>query len=325
VDIRRVFSGLNVIAIGLILLANTLGYLPWSVWWNILSLWPLLLVAAGVDILGRAFGWSWMRAVSGLVILGGLVFGALVMPASGTVFPALWSLGQGRGVPFEQSIPRVPGTSLAVLEVSEGASDVTFGPSSPGILASIAGRSTQPVPRMTWVRRGAHTSIDVSRPSGGAPILGDSTLRVGMDRTTEWADLSISTGASSVKADLSEVAVDSLDLNTGATSVTTTLGVLANCRVSVSAGASSVTIAVPDRARVRVVSDGALVAADLPGFTRVSGWGFGETVWTYTPKDGPGANAITIDVSMGAGSLRVAPYSPEVVPPATRLNIEHTP
>lgn len=90
-DVRRAFSGLNVIAIGLILLANTLGYLPWSVWWNILSLWPLLLVAAGLDILGKAFGWQWVRALSGLVVLAGLVFGALVLPegAMGTV-PTLW-------------------------------------------------------------------------------------------------------------------------------------------------------------------------------------------------------------------------------------------
>ena len=53
-DVRKVFSGLNIIVVGVILLANTLGYLPWSVWWTILSLWPLLLVAAGLDVLGSA-------------------------------------------------------------------------------------------------------------------------------------------------------------------------------------------------------------------------------------------------------------------------------
>jgi hypothetical protein len=311
-DVRRLFSGLNTIAIGLILLANTLGYLPWSVWWNILSLWPLLLVAAGLDILGKSFEWQWMRAVSGAVVLGGLAFGALAMPATGATIPGVWSIGSTQGAPFEQNLPRTSDSSAptATLSISEGASDLTISRAQPGLLASMSGRSPLPVPRMTWVRRdGAGTAIDISRPAGTGPVVGGSTMQVGMDSATRW-DLAVSAGASNVKADLRDIAVEKLHLSTGAASVATTLGALANCAVDVSAGASSVTIRVPETARVRVVSDSALVAADLPGFERVSGVGFGETVWTYAPAGGASKADITIDVSMGAGSLKVSTYAP---------------
>ena len=322
-DVRRVFSGLNVIAIGLILLANTLGYLPWSVWWNIFSLWPLLLVAAGLDILGRSFEWQWMRAVSGAVVLGGLAFGALAMPAAGATFPGVWSIGSTQGVPFEQNIPRAPAGSVATatLGISEGASDLTIGRAQAGVLASMSGRSPQPVPRMKSVRHGAGgTDVEISRPAGTGPVIGGSSMRVGMDSATRW-ELAVSTGASNVKADLWDIPVEKLDLSTGAASVATTLGPLADCAVDVSAGASSVTIGVPETARVKVVSDGALVAADLPGFTRVSGVGFGETVWTYAPAHGAIKTDITINVSMGAGSLKVSPYMLSTYPPQTGISI----
>jgi hypothetical protein len=310
-DIRRVFSGLNVIAIGMILLANTLGYLPWGVWWSILSLWPLLLVAAGLDILGKAFDAKVLQAVSGAIVLGGLAFGALVLPAgsAGTV-AGVWSVDGGKQVPFDQSLPRPDSgsTSLAVLRIAEGASDLTIGAIDGTHLVTMAGHSAKPVPVLTAVQRNGRAGIDISRPSGSGPVLGASTLGVGLNHFTWWAGLTIEAGASTVHADLADLAVKALDIRTGATSVSTTLGALADSVVDVSAGASSVEIWVPADAKVTVVSDSAAVAADLPQFERTSGIGFGHTEWTYTPATGKPKAGIVINVSMGAGSLKVSTY-----------------
>jgi hypothetical protein len=50
---NKAVEGLTLVAVGLIFLGNTTGALPWSVWISIFSLWPLLLVAAGVDLIGK--------------------------------------------------------------------------------------------------------------------------------------------------------------------------------------------------------------------------------------------------------------------------------
>ena len=48
--INRVINGILVIIIGILLLMNTTGYLPWSVWDTLIQYWPLLIIGLGVQI-----------------------------------------------------------------------------------------------------------------------------------------------------------------------------------------------------------------------------------------------------------------------------------
>ncbi len=59
------------IAAGVILLLNNLGHLPWSVWGTLARLWPVLLIALGLDILfGRsALRWALSAAIAVLVLI----------------------------------------------------------------------------------------------------------------------------------------------------------------------------------------------------------------------------------------------------------------
>ncbi|MEW6216745.1 MAG: DUF5668 domain-containing protein [Candidatus Bipolaricaulota bacterium] len=72
---------LLLIAAGVILLFNNLGHLPWSVWGTLFRLWPVLLIALGLDILfGRsALRWALGIALVVLVVLAVLL--ALFGPA----------------------------------------------------------------------------------------------------------------------------------------------------------------------------------------------------------------------------------------------------
>jgi hypothetical protein len=60
------------IGLGIIFLLNNLGVLSWSIWGTLLRLWPILLIAAGLDlILGRRSIWGSLSAlVLTLAILG---------------------------------------------------------------------------------------------------------------------------------------------------------------------------------------------------------------------------------------------------------------
>jgi hypothetical protein len=71
------------IGLGIVFLLNNLGVLSWSIWETLLLLWPVLLVAAGLDlILGRRSIW------------GSLVAVALTVAV---LTAALWFLGTGVG------------------------------------------------------------------------------------------------------------------------------------------------------------------------------------------------------------------------------------
>ncbi len=65
-------KGLTIILAGVILLLNNLNIIEWSVWYNILRLWPLLLVSLGISLIFRR-RLSWLAP---LVILIGIVIGA---------------------------------------------------------------------------------------------------------------------------------------------------------------------------------------------------------------------------------------------------------
>ena len=56
---RSYFGPIFLIAIGLVLLAQNLGFFPGEGWETILKLWPVLLIAAGLDDLFRKEGIAW--------------------------------------------------------------------------------------------------------------------------------------------------------------------------------------------------------------------------------------------------------------------------
>lgn len=91
---------LLLIAAGVILLLKNLGHLPWTVWELLAKLWPVLLIALGLDIL---FGRSALRWALGI---------ALALLVALAVLLAL------RGPPSEEVAPEAacpPATMAAVL------------------------------------------------------------------------------------------------------------------------------------------------------------------------------------------------------------------
>jgi len=51
------FWGLILVASGITLLLNSLGFLPWTVWADIIQLWPILIIFFGLQIFFRGSNW----------------------------------------------------------------------------------------------------------------------------------------------------------------------------------------------------------------------------------------------------------------------------
>ena len=72
----RVTEGLGVMLVGFVLLGCTLGYVAWSMWWTLLGLWPVALIAVGLKILGRAMHAPWLAAVAPLLLWAAFLYAA---------------------------------------------------------------------------------------------------------------------------------------------------------------------------------------------------------------------------------------------------------
>lgn len=85
---RSLVGPLLLIVIGVLFLMNNLGTLTWSVWELIFRLWPVFLIAAGLDlVIGRSSVWGSLLAV--VLIVGVIAFGVTYargdgLAASGT-------------------------------------------------------------------------------------------------------------------------------------------------------------------------------------------------------------------------------------------------
>ena len=74
------------ILIGGILLLNVLGVLDWSIWWSLLRLWPVLLIAAGLELLlGR---WKWGSLLATILVVA-VVVTALWLTSTGVTTSGL--------------------------------------------------------------------------------------------------------------------------------------------------------------------------------------------------------------------------------------------
>ena len=74
------------ILIGVILLLNVFGVLDWSIWWSLLRLWPVLLIAAGLELLlGR---WKWGSLLATILVVA-VVVAALWLTSAGVTTSGL--------------------------------------------------------------------------------------------------------------------------------------------------------------------------------------------------------------------------------------------
>lgn len=85
---RKVIGPMVLIGLGTIFLLNNLGLLDWSIWSSLWRLWPILLIAAGLDmVFGRKTPWaSWVIAGLMVITVGGVVLYGGIGDFGGAVF-----------------------------------------------------------------------------------------------------------------------------------------------------------------------------------------------------------------------------------------------
>lgn len=287
-DAKRAAEGLVVITLGGILLANTIGGLPWAAWISILSLWPVALISAGIDLIGKGMGQTWIRVLSSLVMVAALLYGAFVMT------PGTWGLpvivrGGGAVSPVSETVRHEAGVSTGTARIAVGATDIEV--IAGDELAALTGEATKgSQPSLQVDRNGDAASVVVDhRRQNGVWVIGagsSSRLKLALDKRVRWSSIELDAGATRASFDLTDLEASAVRANIGAASATFTFGKGRDVDLQVNAGASDITVRVPKEAEVTLHVQGLPVATQVPAGFESSG-NFADRTWTsFGKRDG---------------------------------------
>jgi hypothetical protein len=303
---KRAVEGLVLIAIGAILLANTVGGLPWAVWISIISLWPIALISAGVDLIGSSTNQTWLRVVASLVTVAALLYGAFVMTPGSWGFPiTVINSGQMSTIGVSEPHSSVVTRGTAKVQIGATKLEIAGGSDLAALTGDYRGGLT---PALTVTKDGSAANINVGYEHANTILFFDGDPRQGLkltlDRRVAWDRLELDAGATKSTVDLSDLDVKEVQANVGAADTSFTLAAGKDVGVKVNGGVCNVTLRVPKKADVTLRVQGLPVGVSVPaGFTESGS--FGDRTWTYR---GGGDGKIQIEVDGGIATVGVETY-----------------
>lgn len=254
-----------ILGLGTVLLLGNLEILPASAWALLIRLWPVILIAIGLDV---AFGRSKtavntiLRVGLGLLLVAGIIWIALSSP-----------FGMGVKVtPVEQPLDRATMSQLS-FTMPVGKLNITGGAENDLLLSG----SVNMPKSLDLVR-------DYNEPVNGRSILelntrGTTTIPLGSS-SLEWdfklnsdtpIDLQTSVAVGELNLDLSEVEIQQLKLENAVGATSVILPCTHDGSVQVELAVGEVMIYVPKGCDVNINLDTGLVRTDLPsGYLRVN-------------------------------------------------------
>lgn len=259
------FGPVLLIAVGLILLMNTLGYLEWSAWWSLLRLWPVLLIAAGLDILlGRRSIWCSVLAV---VLVTGVAAGALWLSDAGPAGSApVEEIRQPLDGATEAVVILDPAVGILRLQALPESADLIRGTVHAGKGAEV----TQEVER-----EGTRTTVAL-RQAGApwAPFAGGANSQqvwdLGLSPAPELelhADVALGEAA----LDLSGLTLRDLGLSMGLGVVNVRLPSQGRYQARVEGAIGGMTVVIPEDLPARIKVDAGLAVRQVPEGYRKDG------------------------------------------------------
>jgi hypothetical protein len=286
------------ITLGVIFLLNNLGILSWSVWDMIWRLWPVLLIAIGLDILfGRR---SALGSLIVLALMIALIAGVVWFAATTT--PLL----TGQALTTDRVVQDLSGATSADVRISFGAGSLRIGAlkdSANLIEGTVATGPGETVMRDWRVDGGvAHYQLR----SEGIPFRpwwgwrGDNrTWSLDLSSSVPMS-LRVDTGVGESQIDLSGLKVTDLDVNSGVGQTSVWLPAQGRVRAKISGGVGQLIVTIPEGMAARIHASAGL--GGISASSRFAARGGSEYVSSnYSTAD----DRIDLNISGGVGQVVV--------------------
>lgn len=249
------------LGLGTVFLLGNFGYLSLNPWQVLLAIWPVLLVAIGIDILISRRR-TWWKTLFGLLII--------VMILAGALWLAGVSLPGGQRVSGDHVEYGLQGATSAEVGIFPAAATLLIdGLSEPEML--LIGTIPSPTDNQAifqeFSKEGEVAKLRMQ--SSGNQFVWTSARENQLIWDLELAqsvplDLKIDLGAGDGTLDLSKMQLSNLDYKMGIGKVTITLPEQGNFLAKVDGAIGQVTILIPSGTAVQIDADTALVLRSLP-------------------------------------------------------------
>ena len=259
---RGLLLPVALIAIGVLVLLTNLGVLSQAALERLADLWPLLLIIAGIQLIvsrllprpqARALG----LAAAAVIVIGAIAYAA-VAPANSV------------GTQHAESSEPLGGLNAATLQLGYGASSIEIRDGAMvGKLyqASVDYPGAENPPTFALDQTTGRLEISQSSSFGAFRFFGNGQRRLvlTLSDSLPWT-IRVSGGASSLRVNLPEAQVSSLELSGGASSVDARLGKpRGTVAVRLSGGASSMTLHLPSGSEWAVSVTGGISGLTVDG------------------------------------------------------------
>ncbi len=303
------FWPIVLVGAGVLLLLSNLGYISWTSWNLLLRLWPVLLIALGIDLLfgRRSIAGAILSGLLILALLGGVVAIGFFAPQ----IPAFRVLAQPAEWRVEQIEYPLSGLERARILVDWS--------SVPGTLRALEDSANLIEGEIAYrgelvfdVRvRGAEADVEIDQRFSGVWLGPLDTLRRGEQR---WLvevspdvdlDLTLNGGSGRCEVDLRGLQITGLHLDVGSGPIDLSLPGEDTFDAVIEGGSGPLAISVPGDVGVRVVLEsGSGPFRPAERFALVSGERDSDGVWE-TGNWRTADEQIELQIDQGSGSVTI--------------------
>jgi hypothetical protein len=289
---------------GVFLLQNT-GYLPPNFWLNLWRLWPVILVLVGIELLlANRIPWIALAGLAAVV----LVLGAVVINSGAATTPTASSVTR-------TDRKDLASARQAAVTVRFDAGQLTIGPleqATPEQLAMMTyDGPANLAPQVNYSVTGALGRLEyLSNDHGGPGFVpfgsGRSSaprMDLNLNTNVPITSLSLKSGATDARLDLSALRVSDLDMSVGAASTWIRLPQAAGTTTArIAGGASTITLEVPQGVAAQIRHRGGLstVSVDQSRFPSM-----GDGLYR-SPDYDTAQNKVDISLDTGVTTIQVS-------------------
>lgn len=256
----RLFEGLSLIAVGVVLLLNMLGTVPWSVWANVLHYWPIFLIIGGVAVVFR-------QRVPFIGLLATVLVIVVLLSVYAPNLPGFNGFDGFFGFHITAGLkhtgasgavaPEAAGQRLSAT-LQFGAADLDIdGDTTQAYEASIDYRNLEPV--ISSSSNATGTELSIQEPRQSVVSQPNSKWEVSLNPDLPLS-LTVNSGACDAELDLQRNRLTDLNISAGAGQYTIKIGDRSpSVSVQINAAATEVRLTVPASAGLRMRASGVLM------------------------------------------------------------------